>query len=263
MQSPRLLYRSFQKSLSSSTTLPCNLFAKKKPITLQGRVGNYLVRDVSVTGTMTENKKSLYNVVFVLGGPGAGKGTQCEKIQETFGFQHLSAGELLRQERQAPGSQYGEEIEGHLKNGSIVPVAITCSLLRREMDNSPKNNFLIDGFPRNKDNLDGWNIAMEGVAKVRAVLFFNCPDDVCVDRCMNRGLTSGRTDDNAESLKKRIETYRNSTMPIIEHYRALNLVTEVDGNRSPEQVRLSLTCPLRNFQQFFFLPEQAMCITER
>ncbi|GFS19298.1 UMP-CMP kinase, partial [Elysia marginata] len=120
--------------------------------------------------------KNQYNVVFVLGGPGAGKGTQCEKIQETFGFKHLSAGELLRQEKQEPNSQYGKEIETHLKNGSIVPVKITCSLLRREMETSGKNNFLIDGFPRNKDNLDGWNLEMEGVAKVRNVLFFNCPD---------------------------------------------------------------------------------------
>ncbi|GFS20297.1 UMP-CMP kinase [Elysia marginata] len=59
---------------------------------------------------------------------------------------------------------------------------------------------------------------------------------VCIDRCLNRGLTSGRTDDNAESLRKRIETYRTSTMPIIDHYRALNLVSEVDGNRTTDEV---------------------------
>ncbi|CAL1534440.1 unnamed protein product [Lymnaea stagnalis] len=194
-------------------------------------------RNIFKTGKiMADKSKSQYNVVFVLGGPGAGKGTQCEKIQETFGYQHLSAGELLRQERLAKGSQYGEEIEKHLKDGSIVPVAITCSLLHREMESSSKNNFLIDGFPRNKDNLDGWNEAMNGVAQVKRVLFFDCPDQVCVDRCLSRGLTSGRSDDNAESLKKRIQTYRESTMPIVDHFRKINLVSEIQGDKSADEV---------------------------
>ncbi|KAK3609061.1 hypothetical protein CHS0354_011326 [Potamilus streckersoni] len=178
-----------------------------------------------------------YNVVFVLGGPGAGKGTQCEKIVKHFGFVHLSAGDLLREERQRPGSQYGEEIETHIRNGTIVPVQITCSLLRRAMEESGKNNFLIDGFPRNKDNLDGWNKAMTGVAGVRLVLFFNCSEEVCISRCLSRGEAgSGRSDDNIQSLTKRIQTYHNSTMPIIDHYRGLNLVREIHGEKSPDEV---------------------------
>lgn len=177
-----------------------------------------------------------YNVLFVLGGPGAGKGTQCENIVRDFGYVHLSAGELLREERQRPGSQFGEEIETHIKNGTIVPVQITCSLLKRAMESSGKDRFLIDGFPRNQDNLDGWNKEMSDVATVKRVLFFNCPEQVCVERCLSRGKTSGRTDDNEESLKKRIKTYNESTMLIIEHYRKLNLVSEIDGENSPDTV---------------------------
>ena len=100
------------------------------------------------------------NILFVLGGPGAGKGTQCAKIVENFGYVHLSAGDLLRAERKAPGSQFGELIEHHITNGTIVPVEITCSLLERAMNESEKNDFLIDGFPRNEDNLSGWNRVM-------------------------------------------------------------------------------------------------------
>lgn len=177
-----------------------------------------------------------YNVIFVLGGPGAGKGTQCENIVRDFGYVHLSAGELLREERQRPGSQFGEEIETHIKNGTIVPVQITCSLLKRAMESSGKDRFLIDGFPRNHDNLDGWNKEMSGVATVIRVLFFNCPEEVCVERCLSRGKTSGRTDDNEESLKKRIKTYNESTMLIIEHYRKLNLVSEINAGSSREAV---------------------------
>uniref|UniRef100_A0A0B7BHI0 UMP-CMP kinase n=1 Tax=Arion vulgaris TaxID=1028688 RepID=A0A0B7BHI0_9EUPU len=185
---------------------------------------------------MSNDSKPPYSVVFVLGGPGAGKGTQCERIQQEFGFKHLSAGDLLREERLHADSEFGAVIEKHIKDGSIVPVKITCSLLRREMEKSQSNNFLIDGFPRNRDNLDGWNGEMPGVAEVKRVLFFDCPDQVCVDRCIKRGLTSGRADDNADSLKNRIITYRESTMPIIDHYKSINLVSTIDGNRSSSEV---------------------------
>lgn len=75
------------------------------------------------------------------------------RIVDKFGHVHLSAGDLLRAERAKPGSEFGELIEHHITNGTIVPVEITCSLLERAMTQSDKNNFLIDGFPRNEDNL--------------------------------------------------------------------------------------------------------------
>lgn len=98
-------------------------------------------------------------VMFILGGPGAGKGTLCRYIVEHYGYVHLSAGDLLREERAKPGSEYGELIETHIRNGTIVPVEITCSLIDRALQTSqnPHCRFLIDGFPRNQDNLDGWN----------------------------------------------------------------------------------------------------------
>lgn len=97
-------------------------------------------------------------VVFILGGPGAGKGTLCNYIVENYGYKHLSAGDLLRDERINPHSKYGELIEGHMKNGTIVPVEITCSLLEKAMNQSKDqvHRFLIDGFPRNQNNVDGW-----------------------------------------------------------------------------------------------------------
>ncbi|XP_076340949.1 UMP-CMP kinase-like isoform X3 [Tachypleus tridentatus] len=142
-------------------------------------------------------------VVFVLGAPGAGKGTQCEKIVNEFGFVHLSAGDLLREERNTPGSEYGELIENHIRNGTIVPVEITCSLLQNAMNKSETKKFLIDGFPRNENNLEGWNRVMGNKVNLKFVLFFDCPEEVCVDRCLKRGAAgSGRSDDNEDSLKK-------------------------------------------------------------
>lgn len=100
-----------------------------------------------------------FEVLFILGGPGAGKGTLCRYITEKYGYVHLSAGDLLREERMKPNSKYGELIEKFIKDGKIVPVAITCSLLDNSMQasNSLHKRFLIDGFPRNQDNVDGWN----------------------------------------------------------------------------------------------------------
>lgn len=72
-------------------------------------------------------------VIFVLGAPGSGKGTQCAKIVNTFGYTHLSAGDLLREERAKPDSQFGSLIESFIVDGKIVPVAITCSLLENAM----------------------------------------------------------------------------------------------------------------------------------
>lgn len=180
-------------------------------------------------------------VVFVLGGPGAGKGTQCSKIIENYNYTHLSAGDLLREERAREGSECGQLIANYIKEGKIVPVEITISLLKQAMEKTmetdeKKFRFLIDGFPRNEDNLQGWNRVMDGKADVKFVLFFDCSNEVCIDRCLERGKSSGRTDDNRESLQKRIQTYLQSTKPIIDLYQTKGKVRTVDASRSVDEV---------------------------
>jgi len=189
------------------------------------------------------------NVIFVLGPPGSGKGTQSLNICRDYGYVHLSAGDLLREERNTPNSQYGELIEHHIRNGTIVPVEITCKLIEKAMQKHVQNKlntgdnlfgsgrFLIDGFPRNEDNLDGWTRSMSDNVNVQFVLFFNCDEDICVDRCLKRGAAgSGRSDDNEESLRKRMNTYVKDTLPIIQYYEKLNLVKKVDAASSPDSV---------------------------
>lgn len=180
-------------------------------------------------------------VVFVLGGPGAGKGTQCSNIVENYNYTHLSAGDLLRAERAREGSEFGQLIASYIKEGRIVPVEITINLLRKAMEETmgkdeAKYRFLIDGFPRNEDNLQGWNTVMEGKADIKFVLFFDCGEEVCINRCLERGKSSGRTDDNRESLEKRIQTYLQSTRPIIKLYEKEGKVRTVDASRSVDEV---------------------------
>lgn len=180
-------------------------------------------------GDTAAAKAKVHNVVFVLGPPGSGKGTQCKRIKAKYGFVHLSAGDLLRAERQRPDSKTGELIESHIRDGTIVPVEVTCKLIENAMlqcGDAP--GFLVDGFPRNQDNLDGWQNEMSEKTRVHFVLYLQAPIDVCTKRCLQR--ECGRSDDNRETMEKRIVTYNNQTMPIIHHYTAKNLVREVDAS---------------------------------
>lgn len=131
--------------------LRCNILAKNWKFSQNPNLVN-LIKSDNLTNNLikkllnTWNKMSKPNVVFVLGAPGSGKGTQCEKIVAKFGYVHLSAGDLLREERQRPGSEFGTMIEDFITNGKIVPVEITCSLLDNAMIKSIKVCFFDKSF---------------------------------------------------------------------------------------------------------------------
>lgn len=174
-------------------------------------------------------------VVFVLGGPGSGKGTQCARIVAEFGFVHLSAGDLLREEMNS-GSPHGSMISDMIKNGQIVPAEVTVGLLKDAMDRSPVKRFLIDGFPRNEDNNNCWVNLMSPHTDTRFVLFFDCPEEVMEARLLKRGESSGRTDDNIQSIKKRFQTFLNQTLPVVSSYEKEGKVHRVNSDVPPDEV---------------------------
>lgn len=152
-------------------------------------------------------------ITFVLGGPGSGKGTQCAKISETFGFTHLSAGDLLRKEISS-NSKNGAMILNTIKDGNIVPSEVTVKLILREMKTSGNDKFLIDGFPRSEEN----RIAFERIigAEPNIVIFYDCPEDEMVKRVLSRN--QGRVDDNIDTFKKRLKVFAASNVPVIKYY---------------------------------------------
>eukprot|EP00035_Acanthoeca_spectabilis_P023046 m.447349 g.447349 ORF g.447349 m.447349 type:complete len:223 (+) comp19506_c0_seq1:2126-2794(+) len=181
-------------------------------------------------------------VVFVLGGPGAGKGTQCSRLVAEAGFVHLSAGELLRAERKS-GTPTAELINAVINRGEIVPGEITTGLLKRAMEKSceeGKRYFLIDGFPRNDDNCHHWDAVVGDTADVKMVLFLDCSMEDCTKRVLARASeTAGaqqRSDDNIEVLQKRFKTYNEQSRPVIEAYSAKGLVYRVDAGRPVDDV---------------------------
>ena len=123
-----------------------------------------------------ENKST--TVVFILGGPGSGKGTQSERIQKDFKFVHLSAGDLLRAERKDQNSEHGKTIDKNIVEGKIVPSDITVSLLARAMEKSGMRGgrFLVDGFPRNIENLSTWQKQMNDKVNMPFLLHLKCSE---------------------------------------------------------------------------------------
>ncbi|EGN92015.1 hypothetical protein SERLA73DRAFT_191717 [Serpula lacrymans var. lacrymans S7.3] len=193
-------------------------------------------------------------VIYILGGPGAGKGTQCGRLVEDFGFCHLSAGDLLRAEQNRVGSQYGILIQTCIREGTIVPMEVTVKLLENEMTaelqrrtgdgwNDGRGRFLIDGFPRKMDQAIKFDTE---VCLASLVIFFTTSEEVMLVRLLERGKTSGREDDNIESIKKRFRTYNDQTMPVIQYYAKEDKVAEIDSTASIEVVHKEASQVIKN-----------------
>ena len=176
-------------------------------------------------------------VVFVLGGPGAGKGTQCANLVRDFGFKHLSAGDLLRAEQDREGSEFGDMIKTYIKEGQIVPQEVTIQLLENAITDTiskeQNHKFLIDGFPRKMDQAIKFQ---EIVVPSAFTLFFDTSEETMRKRLLKRGETSGRADDNEESIKKRFKTFVETSMPVVQHFEKEGKVVKVDASPAPEDV---------------------------
>lgn len=179
------------------------------------------------------------NVVFVIGGPGSGKGTMCELAQIQLGWTHLSTGDLLRAELEA-NSQTAVTIEKFITAGELVPNDIIVTLLKDAMEKvtrtTGKQNFLLDGFPRSMNNMEGWYEIFGRDAELPTMLYFECPYDELEKRILSRAKYSGRSDDNIESMKLRFDTYKAETLPTVEHFKSNNKCVEIDTSQNRQVV---------------------------
>ena len=179
------------------------------------------------------------NVVFVLGGPGAGKGTMCKLAQAQLGWSHLSTGELCR-DAMAAGGDDAATIESCLAAGQLVPNEIIVTLLAKEMERITRTtgnrNFLLDGFPRSLSNLEAWFDVFGRDSELPKMLYFECPYDVLVERILGRSKYSGRSDDNIESIKLRFDTFRAETLPTVELFRQKDKCVEIDTSVDRQSV---------------------------
>ncbi|KAM3263816.1 UMP-CMP kinase 3 [Capsicum chacoense] len=176
-------------------------------------------------------KQKKVKVVFVIGGPGSGKGTQCQRIAQQFGYTHLSVGELLRQEINS-GSETGSMIHSIMKEGKLVPSDVTVRLLQQAMQGIDNDKFLIDGFPRNEENVK----TFENLTKMEPefVLYLDCPQDEMERRLLSRN--EGREDDNIDTIRKRFKVFMESTLPAVEYYESKGKIRKVDAGKSIDDV---------------------------
>lgn len=135
---------------------------------------------------------------------------------------------MLREEQKREGSKYGELIQSYIRDGLIVPMEVTIALLENAMKESiekdNKTRFLIDGFPRKMDQADKFE---ETVVESKFVLYFTCSEETLLERLLKRGETSGRVDDNIESIKKRFRVFKETSFPVIEAFEKKNKVRQV------------------------------------
>lgn len=173
----------------------------------------------------------------LLAPPGAGKGTQGERLSEAYGVPHLATGDALRDHvrRETP---LGQEAAVYIAKGALVPDRIVLDLVTHLLaDPEPLEGFILDGFPR---TLNQARTAYEwGKANGRtfhAVISLDVPEDELVRRLLERGAEQGRLDDNAETIRNRLHVYDNDTEPLLDFYRERDILVEVDGTGSVEEV---------------------------
>lgn len=181
---------------------------------------------------LTALKESKLPIIWVLGGPGSGKGTQCYKIVEKYGFTHLSTGDLLRNEVQS-GSERGQKLNKIMEQGELVPLDAVLGLLTESMlvNATSSKGFLIDGYPR---ELEQGLTFEKQIAECSIILNFDVSPATMTQRLLHRAQTSGRVDDNEETIKKRLDTFTKHSKPVIEHFS--DKCKTINAERDPTEI---------------------------
>lgn len=183
--------------------------------------------------TMSDKLKGS-KIIFVVGGPGSGKGTQCEQVVEKYGYTHLSTGDLLRAEVNS-GSDKGKSVHAIMEKGELVPLDTVLEMLRDAMiaKADVSKGFLIDGYPREVKQGEEFE---KKIAPPTLLLYIDAGKETMVQRLLERGKTSGRADDNEETITKRLETYYKATEPVINFYQHRKIVRKINAEGTVDEV---------------------------
>ncbi|XP_048474009.1 adenylate kinase isoenzyme 1-like [Rhincodon typus] len=187
----------------------------------------------------SSEKLKVTKIIFVIGGPGSGKGSQCEKMMEKYGFTHLSTGNLLRKEI-SNETERGNKIKKIMLEGGLVPLGTTLEILKDAMleNLQETKGFMIDGYPRTLKQAEAFD---KSFTLPTVVLLIDCSPEVMKERLINRGQTSERFDDNEVTIAKRVESYFVDSVPVVKHYDAKGLLKKIQGEGTEDDVFQSIT----------------------
>lgn len=184
----------------------------------------------------------MFNLI-LFGPPGSGKGTQSERLISKYGLKHLSTGDLLRSEISGQ-TPLGLAAKSYMDKGQLVPDEVVIEMISSALDNNPQaHGFLFDGFPRTTAQAEALDklLTQKGTS-IAIVLALQVSQHELVKRLLNRGLTSGRSDDvNEEVIAARIAEYEKKTAAVADHYRKYDKVVYVHGEGDVDEIFQSLS----------------------
>lgn len=178
--------------------------------------------------------------VIIFGAPGSGKGTQSCLIKDKYNLLHLSAGDLLRNEI-AAGTELGNVANSYISKGQLVPDDMIVEIMDKAIEDKERegsyNGIILDGFPRTVSQAE----ALEKMIRKRnrnisMLLDLTVAEEELVGRLLKRGETSGRSDDNLETIKQRLEVYHEKTAPVNDYYKKQNKYTAINGSGSIDDI---------------------------
>ena len=169
--------------------------------------------------------------IVIFGAPGSGKGTQSDLMIKKYGLGHISTGDVLRNEIKN-GTELGKTAKGYIDNGQLIPDELMVSILASVYDGfgTDHEGVIFDGFPRTIPQAEALKAMLaERGHKVAAMIELDVPEDELMTRLIKRGQESGRSDDNEETIRKRLGVYHSQTAPLIEWYDKENNHHHIDG----------------------------------
>lgn len=176
--------------------------------------------------------------IIMCGAPGSGKGTQSDRIVEKYKLAHLSTGDLLRKEI-ASGSERGKQLDAIISRGNLVPDDIMVAMLAAHIDALGKDclGVIFDGFPRNVAQAEALEkmLAERGLA-TSVLLDMQVERDELIERLLNRGKISGRSDDNLETIQQRLIVYEEKTKPVSQYYEKLGKYRAINGMGTMDEI---------------------------